>query len=140
MYEEHIQSYVQGKGMSKKTKIRASIFLTISMGIGFVMMHKIIIGQCILFVVWLFHLLYFLFGVKTKENGLLRSITLYVNGLTSNQQAVQLEEKMNKQFSTQVQVDYQKQLIRIQSMEEISIDDIYHSIQQAGYQVLSCGK
>lgn len=41
------------------------IIVTILMMIGFIMMHKVFIGQIILGLVWLFHIIYFLFGIKT---------------------------------------------------------------------------
>jgi hypothetical protein len=37
------------------------------MGIGFVMMHNVPVGRVLLVLVWVFHLLYFSFGVKTLK-------------------------------------------------------------------------
>ncbi len=65
LYKNNLESYVQGKGMTKKTKVKIMITVTILMSIGFVMMHKVFIGQIILAFVWLFHIVYFIFGVKT---------------------------------------------------------------------------
>ena len=65
LYKKNLESYVQGRGMTKKTK--ASILLTVSllMGIGFAMMGRVPVGRTILAIVWVFHVIYFLFGVKT---------------------------------------------------------------------------
>lgn len=41
------------------------ISVTLLMSIGFVMMHEVLIGQIILLMVWLFHMFYFLFKIKT---------------------------------------------------------------------------
>lgn len=65
LYKNNLESYVKKKGMSKKTKIKIMVMITILMSIGFIMMHKIWIGQLILFFVWLFHIYYFVFRIKT---------------------------------------------------------------------------
>lgn len=54
--------------MTKKTKIRIMVTVTILMSIGFIMMHQVVIGQIVLICVWVFHLIYFMFGVKTINN------------------------------------------------------------------------
>lgn len=68
LYKNNLESYVQGKGMTKKTKIRIMVTVTILMSIGFIMMHQVVIGQIVLICVWVFHLIYFMFGVKTINN------------------------------------------------------------------------
>ncbi len=65
LYKDNLESYVAGKGMTKKTKIRIMVTVTILMSIGFVMMHAVPVGRVILAIVWLFHLVYFIFGIKT---------------------------------------------------------------------------
>ena len=65
LYKDNLESYVAGKGMTKKTKIRIMVTVTILMSIGFVMMHAVVVGRIVLACVWVFHLLYFVFGVKT---------------------------------------------------------------------------
>ena len=65
LYKNNLESYVKGKGMTRKTKIRIMVTVTILMSIGFVMMHAVPIGQIVLAGVWAFHIFYFLFGVKT---------------------------------------------------------------------------
>ena len=65
LYKNNLESYVKKKGMSKKTKIKIMVMITILMSIGFIMMHRIWIGQLILFFVWLFHIYYFVFRIKT---------------------------------------------------------------------------
>ena len=67
LYKNNLESYVKKKGMSKKTKIKIMIMITILMSIGFIMMHRIWIGQLILFFVWLFHIYYFVFRIKTLD-------------------------------------------------------------------------
>lgn len=65
LYKNNLESYVAGKGMTWKTKIRIMVMVTILMTIGFVMMHAVTVGRIVLAIVWVFHILYFIFGVKT---------------------------------------------------------------------------
>lgn len=67
LYKNNLDSYVKGKGMSWSTKFRIIIMVTILMSIGFVMMitQKIYYGCFLLSVIWIFHLVYFIFRVKT---------------------------------------------------------------------------
>ena len=67
LYKNNLESYVKGQGMTRKTKIRIMVIVTITMAIGFAMMHQVVIGRIILAAVWLFHLYYFIFCVKTME-------------------------------------------------------------------------
>lgn len=68
LYKENLESFVAGKGMTKKAKVRIMITLTILMAIGFALMHKVLIGQIVLTIVWLFHIIYFIFGIKTLSS------------------------------------------------------------------------
>lgn len=70
LYKENLESYVQGRGMTRKTKVRIMITVTFLMSIGFILMHQVPVGRIVLGGVWLFHILYFLFGVRTlrEEN------------------------------------------------------------------------
>ena len=65
LYKENLESYVQGKGMTRKTKVRIMVTVTILMSIGFVMMNAVPVGRIVLGCVWVFHILYFCLGVKT---------------------------------------------------------------------------
>lgn len=67
LYKDNLEDYVAGRGMTWKTKIRIMITVTLLMSVGFIMMGTkgIITGCIVLGCVWLFHILYFIFGVKT---------------------------------------------------------------------------
>lgn len=67
LYKKNLESFVQGKGMTMKTKIRIMVTVTILMSIGFIMMHAVPVGRIILGFVWLFHVLYFIFGIRTLK-------------------------------------------------------------------------
>ena len=66
LYKNNLETYAKGQGMTRKTKVRIMITVT------FLMSRKNLYIPCsILFGVWLFHILYFTFGVKRyipKEN------------------------------------------------------------------------
>lgn len=69
LYKNNLETYVKGQGMTWKTKIKVMITVTVLMTIGFVMMFsKTIYIPCIILgCVWLFHIIYFAFGVKTYK-------------------------------------------------------------------------
>lgn len=70
LYKNNLESYVQGRGMTWKTKIRIMVTVTLLMSIGFFMMSSVPVGQTVLVCVWLFHIIYFCVAVKTlKEDG-----------------------------------------------------------------------
>lgn len=54
-------------GMTKRAKIRIMCSVTLLMSIGFIMMglKDIVVGNIVLLIVWIFHMVYFTFGVKT---------------------------------------------------------------------------
>lgn len=67
LYKNNLEDYVAGRGMTVKTKLRIMITVTLLMSVGFFMMGRkgIVVGCVVLGCVWLFHVLYFCFGVKT---------------------------------------------------------------------------
>lgn len=65
LYKDNLESYVAGQGMTTRTKVRIMVVVTVLMSIGFIMMHAVPVGRIVLGCVWAFHVLYFLFGVKT---------------------------------------------------------------------------
>ena len=70
LYKNNLESYVKGEGMTRKTKIKIMVTVTVLMTVGFIMMDQVLVGRIVLACVWVFHVLYFVFGVKTikKEN------------------------------------------------------------------------
>ena len=66
LYKDNLESYIAGQGMTWKVKIRIMTTVTLLMSIGFLMMHAVPVGRIVLGFVWLFHMVYFIFGVKTK--------------------------------------------------------------------------
>lgn len=68
LYKDNLESYVKGQGMTKAAKIRIMVTVTVLMSIGFIMMHAVPVGRIVLACVWVFHIIYFTFGVKTLKN------------------------------------------------------------------------
>lgn len=66
LYKNNLETYAKGQGMTRKTKIRIMITVTLLMSFGFFIMFRknLYIPCLILFGVWLFHILYFTFVVK----------------------------------------------------------------------------
>lgn len=58
-------------GMTKRAKLRIMCSVTLLMGIGFIMMglKGIVVRNIVLLIVWIFHMVYFTFGVKTLWEG-----------------------------------------------------------------------
>ena len=69
MYKKHLQSFVEKRGMLMKTKLTILTTVTLLMGFGFIMMSRVPVASVILAVVWVCHVVYFVFGVKTIREG-----------------------------------------------------------------------
>lgn len=67
LYQKHLESFVKKRGMLLSTKISIITTVTLLMGFGFFMMARkgIWIPCIILAVVWLAHIIYFVFRIKT---------------------------------------------------------------------------
>ena len=67
LYKNHLESFVEKRGMLVSTKASILTTVTILMGLGFFFMSRkgIWIPCIILAVVWTAHMIYFLFFVKT---------------------------------------------------------------------------
>ncbi|MDE6665114.1 MAG: YbaN family protein [Ruminococcus sp.] len=70
LYKKHLKSFVEKKGMLLKTKLSIMTTVTLLMGFGFFMMARkeIWIPCIIIAIVWICHIIYFLFGVKTIKS------------------------------------------------------------------------
>lgn len=65
LYKNNLESWVKSRGMTAKTKIKILSIVTLTMAVGFIMMESVPVGRIVLAVVWVFHLIYFIFGIKT---------------------------------------------------------------------------
>ena len=67
LYEKTLYNYKSGNGMTLKTKVSLLTSVTILIVFGFVMMKEVIIGRIIVVIVWICHIIYFGFRVKTVK-------------------------------------------------------------------------
>jgi hypothetical protein len=67
MYKKHLESFVEKRGMTLRTKLTILTSVTILMTIGFIMMSRVPVGRIVLAIVWICHVIYFVFGVKTVK-------------------------------------------------------------------------
>lgn len=66
-YRKHLESFRKNGTMSIGTKVKTVITVTIIMGIGFFCMKRVPVARGILVAVWVAHLYYFLFRVKSGK-------------------------------------------------------------------------
>lgn len=69
LYKNNLETYVRGQGMTRRTKHRiiASVTVLILISMSILAICELYWVWSILFAVWAFHILYFVFGVKTLE-------------------------------------------------------------------------
>ena len=65
LYRENLADLAAGRGLTRKAKIRIMVIVTILMAAGFIAMHAVAVGRIVLAFVWVGHIFYFLFGVRT---------------------------------------------------------------------------
>lgn len=65
LYKDNAKDWVETRSMKKSAKIRVLTTISVVMLIGFIMMRRVPIGQFILVLVWIGHVLYFRYGMKT---------------------------------------------------------------------------
>ena len=65
MYKKYIGSYMERKGMTIRAKLTLIGTVTALMAVGFMMMSRVPVGRIIMGIVWVGHIVYFVFIVKT---------------------------------------------------------------------------
>ncbi|WP_276833816.1 YbaN family protein [Massilicoli timonensis] len=67
LYQKYVKAAVKGKGMSRRTKIKAMATVTLLMSIGFVMMHQVLLAQIVLVLIYVAHAYFILWRVRTIQ-------------------------------------------------------------------------
>lgn len=67
LYKNALEGYVTKKSMTLKAKLTILAPVTLLLFIGFVLMSNVPVGRVVLAVVWVAHIIYFGFAVKTDH-------------------------------------------------------------------------
>lgn len=67
LYRDNLKSYAEGDGMTRKTKARIMLTITLQMAIGYTFMGHVPVGRVFMASVWVGLMIYFSLIVKTRS-------------------------------------------------------------------------
>jgi uncharacterized membrane protein YbaN (DUF454 family) len=65
LYRDNLQSLVERREMTRRAKVRAIAVLTVVMGTAFYFMESVPVARGLIVLVWLAHIYFFVFRIKT---------------------------------------------------------------------------
>ncbi len=93
LYQNHLESYMQGRGMTWKTKLRIMAIATAMMLIsGLVLLRGVVIVQVLLAVLWFVMVSVFTFVIKTAQSENEGKSASVYTGLVSESTVEELKE------------------------------------------------
>lgn len=74
LYKNHLESFIDGRAMYKKSKVLTIVYLTVLFGFCFFLAREVLVAKIAIATVWMGHVLYFSFRVRTinKNNDIVR--------------------------------------------------------------------
>lgn len=67
LYRQVLEGYVKKRSMTLKAKLTILVPVTALLGVGFALMSEVLVGRIVVAVVWVCHVVYFGFMVKTDR-------------------------------------------------------------------------
>lgn len=67
LYKDNLETYLASGGMTKKTKVRIMITITLAMLLSGLMLGRVVVGWIALGCLWVFLIFFFTFGIKTID-------------------------------------------------------------------------
>ncbi len=67
LYKKYLERFLQRRPMTWTAKAAVLVPLSAAMLVGFIMMKRVPVGRICLAVIWLLHVIYFIFGIKTEH-------------------------------------------------------------------------
>ncbi|MDD4080349.1 MAG: YbaN family protein [Eubacteriales bacterium] len=64
LYKSNLEGFISGRGMARAARIRVMVMVTLAIGLSILLLAKLPWVRVILALVWLGHMIYFLFIVK----------------------------------------------------------------------------
>lgn len=68
LYKKHLEGFVKRKAMPIKTKVTIMAMVSAVMLFGFIMMKDVLVGRICLVIVWLFHIYFLFFRIKSSKD------------------------------------------------------------------------